>query len=310
MVLLQVCFPVRSLMVFAGFQESENTFQVPVSFRIAICFPLILIAETNLVHHIIEPFDHMEGIDTDLCMGEILSCNRDKSVAPVAAEEFHPLALFRRELAEVLSDSAAGDLIQNIDHRVGIAVGDAAVILAEAPFVGFGAPDAAVSLEFIDTDGFRKFFRKTEANRFENGLDDTRCNTVMSGNLGEGKRLCKIQKDGIVKSLCHVKRRRNPVRIFIERRMTLLAEKPAFMEGDSGSSVMRRNVAYRLPGSGVFDDAVGRAAAWAEPLTRCREIQGDEIVVPEGLDTLDGCFLRKLCEIVRCFPGRFAPPTK
>ena len=64
---------------------------------------------TNLVHHIIEPFDHMEGIDTDLCMGEILSCNRDKSVAPVAAEEFHPLALFRRELAEVLSDSAAGD---------------------------------------------------------------------------------------------------------------------------------------------------------------------------------------------------------
>ena len=264
-------------MVFAGFQKPENAFQVPVPFRIA----------------------------TDLCMREIFSCNGEKSVAHVAAEEFHPLALFRRELAEVLSDSGSGDLIQNIDYRVGIPVGDAAVILAEAPFVGFGAPDAAVSLEFIDTDGFRKFFRKTEANRFKNGLDDARRNTVMSGNLGEGKRLCKIQKNGIVKSLCHVKRRINPVRIFIERRMTFLAEKPAFMESDSGSSVMRRNMAYCLPGPGIFDDAAG-----TKPLTRCWEIQGDEIVVPEGLDILDGCFLRKLCEIVRCFHGRFAPPTK
>ena len=186
-----------------------------------------------------------------------------------------------------MSDSAAGDLIRNIDHRVGILVGDAAVILAEAPFVGFGAPDAAVSLEFIDTDGFRKFFRKTEANGFENGLDDARRNTVMSGNLGEGKRFCEIQKDGIVKSLCHMQGRMNPVRIFIERRMALLAEKPAFMEGDSSSPVMRGKVAYGLPGSGIFDDAVDRAVAWTESLTRCRQIQGDEIVVPEGLDTLD-----------------------
>ena len=78
-------------------------------------------------------------------------------MAPVAAEEFHPPALFRRKLVKVLIYTGTSDLIQNIDHRVGIPVGDAAVILAEAPFVGFGAPDAAVSLEFIDTDGFRKF---------------------------------------------------------------------------------------------------------------------------------------------------------
>ena len=102
----------------------------------------------------------------------------------------------------------------------------------------------------------------------------------------------------------------NPVRIFIERRMAFLAEKPAFMKGDSGSSVMRGKVAYRLPYPGVFYDAVSRVAAWAEPLTRHRKIQGDEIIVPEGLDTLDGCFLRKLCEIVRCFHGRFVPPNK
>ena len=39
-------------------------------------------------------------------------------------------------------------------------------------------------------------------------------------------------------------------------------------------------------GEPVFDDAVGRAAAWAESLTRCRQIQGDEIIVPESLDIL------------------------
>ena len=292
-------------MIFAGFQEPENAFQVPVPFRIVLRFPLILVAETNLVHHIIQPFDHVKRIDTDLCMREILSCNGEKSVVHVAAEEFYPLALFRRKLVEVLIYTGTGDLIQNIDHRVRIPIGDAAVILAETPSVGFGAPDATVSLEFIDTDGFRKFFRKAEANGFKNGLDDARRNTVMSGNFREGKRFCEIQKNGIVKSLCRMQGGMNPVRIFIERRMAFLAEKPAFMKGDSGSSVMRGKVAYRLPYPGVFDDAVGRAAAWAESLTKRRKIQGDEIVVPEGLDTLDGCFLRKLCEIVRCFHGRF-----
>ena len=103
-----MCSPVRSLVVFAGFQEPKNAFQVPVPFRIAVRFPLILVAETNLIHHIIQPFDHVKRIDTDLCMREILSCNGDESVAHVAAEEFHPLALFRRELAEVLGDSATG----------------------------------------------------------------------------------------------------------------------------------------------------------------------------------------------------------
>ena len=35
-VLLQVCSPVRSLMVFAGFQKPENAFQVSVPFRIVV----------------------------------------------------------------------------------------------------------------------------------------------------------------------------------------------------------------------------------------------------------------------------------
>ena len=72
-VLLQMCSPVRSLMVFAGFQKPENPFQVPVPFQIAVRFPLILVAETNLIHHIIEPLDHVKRINTDLCVRKILS---------------------------------------------------------------------------------------------------------------------------------------------------------------------------------------------------------------------------------------------
>ena len=48
----------------------------------------------------------------------------------------------------------------------------------------------------------------------------------------------------------------------------------------------------------IFDAAVGGVVAEIESLTQCRKIQDDEIVVSEGLDLLDGCFLRKLCEIV------------
>ena len=69
----------------------------------------------------------------------------------------------------------------------------------------------------------------------------------MSGNLREKKRFCEIQKDGIVESLCHMQGKMEPVRIFVERRIALLVEKPAFMEGDSGSSVMRGKIAYGLP---------------------------------------------------------------
>ena len=108
------CSPLRSLVIFTGFPKPENAFPIPIPFWIAIQFQLILIAETNLVYHIIESFDYMERIDTDFYIGKFLSCNRDKAVSLVTAEVFHPLALFRRKLAEVLIDSAAGDLVQDI----------------------------------------------------------------------------------------------------------------------------------------------------------------------------------------------------
>ena len=100
----------------------------------------------------------------------------------------------------------------------------------------------------------------------------------------------------------------NPVGILIESRATFFAVEPAFVKGNRRAPVIGRDVSYGLPDAGILDDAVGGAAVRTEPLPWSWDIQGNEIIVPECLDVFYGCFLRKLCEIVRCFPGRFVPP--
>lgn len=63
---------------------------------------LILIAGPDIVHHLIEAFDHMEGIDTDLGQRETLFGNRDKAVTHIAAEVFYLLPQLQRKLVEIL----------------------------------------------------------------------------------------------------------------------------------------------------------------------------------------------------------------
>ena len=79
-----------------------------------------------------------------------------------SAEVFYLSALRWGELMEISVDSNAGDLVQDIDDSVSIAVRDTAVILGKIPSVVPGAPDAGVALEFIDTDSLGKFSRQTE----------------------------------------------------------------------------------------------------------------------------------------------------
>ena len=66
-----------------------------------------------------------------------------------SAEVFYLSALRWGELMEISVDSNAGDLVQDIDDGVGIAVRDTAVILGKIPSVAPGTPDAGVSLEFM-----------------------------------------------------------------------------------------------------------------------------------------------------------------
>ena len=158
-----------------------------------------------------------------------------------------------------------------------------------------GAPGAVVALEFVDADGLGKLSWQTKTDGLENRLDGALRNAVVPGDFGEGEGFHEIQKDGIIESLCHAQGRMNPVGILIESRAALLAVESAFMESDCRTSVIRRDVAYGLPGTGILDDAVGGAAMRAEPLPWSWDIQGNEIIVPECLDVFNGCFLRKLC---------------
>ena len=87
----------------------------------------------------------------------------------------------------------------------------------------------------------------------------------------------------------------NPVGILIESRATFFAVEPAFVKGNRRAPVIGRDVLYGLPDAGILDNAVGGTAVRAEPLPWSWDIQGNEIIVPEGLDMLDDCFLRKFC---------------
>ena len=263
--------------------------------HIAVVLELILASNADLVHHVVEPFDDVERINADLSVGEVLFGNGNKAVAHITAEIFDLPALFRRKPVEIPVYGSAGDLLEDVNDGVGITVGDAALIFAEPPFMVFGTPDAAVSFEFVDADGFREFPWQTEVYRLKDRLDDGWCNAVLPGNRGEGEGFREIQKDGIVEDLCHAQGRVNPVGILIESRAALLAEKPAFVERDGRAPVVGRNVANGLPGAGILDDTVGESTVRTESLPWGWKVQGNEIIVPECLDMLDGCFLRKFC---------------
>ena len=168
--------------------------------HVAGILELVLMAEADLVYHVIEPFDDVEGIDTNLGIGEVLFCNGDEAIAHVTAEVFYLLALRRRELMEISVDSDAGDLVQDIDDGVCVAVRNTAVEFIEIPSVAPGTPDAGVALEFIDADGFGKFSWQAELDGFKNRLDGALRNAVVPGNFREGDGLRKIQKDGIIES--------------------------------------------------------------------------------------------------------------
>lgn len=67
------------------------------------------------------------------------------------------------------------------------------------------------------------------------------------------------------------------------------------MEGDDGTTMVTGDMPDRLQGTGVLDDTVVRTAVRTQSLTGDGYIKSDEIVVPEWLDALNGCFLGKLC---------------
>ena len=65
------------------------------------------------------------------------------------------------------------------------------------------------------------------------------------------------------------------------------------MERDGRAPVVGGDMANGLPGAGILDDTVGGSAVRTETLPRGWRVQGNEIIVLEGLDMLDYSICKK-----------------
>ena len=157
---------------------------------------------------------------------------------------------------EVLVQIDAGDLVQDIDDRVCVAVRDAAVVFIAIPPVRLGAPYTTVAFKFINTDGFREFGWPAEADGLKDRLDGALRHVVAPCDLGESERLYQIQENGVIESLRHTQGRMDPVGSLVERGVIALAHESALVEGDNGTAMITGDVADGLYGPGVFDDTV------------------------------------------------------
>ena len=211
---------------------------------------------------------------------------------------------------EVLVQIDAGDLVQDVDDGMGVAVRQCTVIFVAIPAVMFRTPYTAVSLEFVNTDGLGEFGWPSEADGLKDRLDSALGDMVSSRDLREGERLYQIQENGVIESLRHTQGRMDPVGSLIERGVTVLAQEPALVEGDDGTTMVTGDVSDSLYGTGVLDDTVIGTAVRTQSLTGYRYIESDEIVVLEDLNVFDSCFLWQFCQIVGCFHSRFRPPKK
>ena len=61
----------------------------------------MLVTPPYRVNYIVQAVADMEGIDTDLCIGEILLCDRDEPIAHVTGKIVYRTSFFDWELLEV-----------------------------------------------------------------------------------------------------------------------------------------------------------------------------------------------------------------
>lgn len=211
---------------------------------------------------------------------------------------------------EILIQIDTGDLVQDVDGGMGVAIGQGTVIFVAIPAVMLRAPYPAVPLEFVNTNGLREFGWPAEVDGLKDRLDSTLGDMVPSCDLGESERLYQIQGNGVIESLCHAKSRMDPVGSLVERGVTVLAQEPALVKRDDNTTMITGDVPDGLYGTRVLDDTVIRTAVGTQSLTGCRYIKSDEIIVLEDLDAFDGCFLWQFCQIVGCFHSCSKPPLE
>ena len=227
---------------------------------------LILVMLADSIDHVVEMVDDVKGINTDLCVGKYLFCQGGKAAAHIAAEVFDLFAFFQGKGTEILLETGTGDLVQNVDDCMGIAVRDVAVVFIEIPFPAFRAPYAAVAFEFIDTECFREGVWPAKTDVLKDGMDQAFRDMVPACYFSQGKSFHENDQDCIKESPGHMQGIMHPIGRFIESGAAVLAEKSALVKGNSRALLAIDEMAYGLPGTGVLDDTVVRAAMRALPL--------------------------------------------
>lgn len=147
---------------------------------------------------------------------------------------------------EVFVQIDTGDLVQDVDDGIGVAVRQCTVIFVAIPSVMRGAPYTAVPFEFIYADGLREFGWPAEADGLKDRLDGALGDMVASCDLGESERLYQVQENGVIESLRHTQGRMDPGGSLIERGVTVLAQEPALVKGDDGTAMITGVLLHNL----------------------------------------------------------------
>mgnify|MGYP005806636139 CR=1 FL=1 len=91
-------------------------------------------------------------------------------------------------------------------------------------------------------------------------------------DLSQGKSFHEIDQNCVKESPGHMQGVMDPIGSFVESGAAVFAEESALVKGDSRVLLAIDEMAYSLPGAGIFDDTVIRAAMGALPFFGYRQM--------------------------------------
>ena len=137
----------------------------------------MLYTDPDIPYHLVQIFDHMEQVDTDLCGWETITGHADKASGHIHTAEFHPLSDMERDRLEVADKRCLISARQDIDDSSGTAISQDTVKFFNVPPFGFRIISAGLAAEFINTERLwqnsRFFYPDGIHDRHDNAFGDT-----------------------------------------------------------------------------------------------------------------------------------------
>jgi hypothetical protein len=176
----------------------------PVRSFITAVLQLFLKGRADVIHVFVQEFYNVEHVNTHGDIRKASVCKGNEATVHVAAKEFYFLALLKAEREEIRLQIVECDMGKDVNHASGITVCDVAVVFDDIPAVFGRIPEACRTVKFIDTQGFRKSLRNTEAHGIQYGGHDrlgymvSESDAVQRADAGEIPADIKIEAGGDV----------------------------------------------------------------------------------------------------------------